>query len=180
MRIKEVIVVEGRDDESALKAAVEAEIIITHGFGIKEETFRLIEFAQKRKGVIVFTDPDFAGETIRKRIKARVKGCKHAYLSRKDATKDSDIGVENATPEAIIEALGKAKCEEEVLVERYTKEDLVDLDLIGSSDSKERREQLGKILGIGYGNGKQLLNKLNAYGITREQFYQAIKKLDKE
>jgi ribonuclease M5 len=37
--IKEIIVVEGRDDEAAIKRAIEAETIATHGFGIKAETF---------------------------------------------------------------------------------------------------------------------------------------------
>ena len=31
--IKEVIVVEGKDDVAAVKAAIDAEIIITNGFG---------------------------------------------------------------------------------------------------------------------------------------------------
>ena len=36
MKIKETIVVEGRDDRSAVERAVEAPIIETHGFGISE------------------------------------------------------------------------------------------------------------------------------------------------
>lgn len=48
MKIKEVIVVEGRDDVTAVKRAVDAEMIITQGFGIREETFKLIEEAQKK------------------------------------------------------------------------------------------------------------------------------------
>ncbi len=47
LKIKEVIVVEGRDDVTAVKRAVDAELIITQGFGIREETFELIEEAQK-------------------------------------------------------------------------------------------------------------------------------------
>jgi ribonuclease M5 len=90
LKIKEIIVVEGKDDESAVKLAVDAEVIITSGFGITEETFRRIEFAQEKKGVIVFTDPDYAGEQIRKRINRRIKGCKNAYLSRKEARKNNN------------------------------------------------------------------------------------------
>ena len=45
MRIKEIIVVEGKDDERAVKQAADAEVIITSGYGITEETFRKIEFA---------------------------------------------------------------------------------------------------------------------------------------
>ncbi len=56
MKIKEVIVVEGRDDLDAVKKAVDAEIIITHGFGISEKTFQLIKGCCSEKGVIILTD----------------------------------------------------------------------------------------------------------------------------
>ena len=97
--IKEVIVVEGRDDVDAVKKALDAEIIAVGGFGINAKVIDRIKEAQKRKGVIVLTDPDFAGEKIRRIISKRVKGIKHAYISREDGTKDGDIGVENATQE---------------------------------------------------------------------------------
>ena len=107
--IKEIIVVEGRDDEAAVKRAVEAETIATHGFGIRQETFTRIEKAYKERGIIIFTDPDFAGEKIRKRLSERFPEGKHAFLPREEALKDGDVGIENANPESIREALNKAK-----------------------------------------------------------------------
>ena len=107
--IKEVIVVEGRDDIAAVKKAVDAEMIAVGGFGINARVIARIKEAQKRKGVIVLTDPDFAGEKIRKIIAKRVPGIKHAYIAQEDGIKGDDIGVENATPEVIIEALNRAK-----------------------------------------------------------------------
>ena len=107
--IKETIVVEGKDDQSAVKAAVNAEIIITNGLGISEKTIERIKSAQKRTGVIIFTDPDYSGEKIRQIISARVSGCKHAYLPRKYSKKQGDIGIENAKPEHIREALSKVQ-----------------------------------------------------------------------
>ena len=59
---------EGRDDTNSIKRAVAAETIETHGFGIRRETWELIDKAYRTTGIIVFTDPDHAGETIRKRI----------------------------------------------------------------------------------------------------------------
>ena len=81
--IKEVIVVEGRDDITAVKKAVDAEIIATSGFGINAKIIERIREAQKRKGVIVLTDPDFAGEKIRSIISKRVKGVKLHILPKK-------------------------------------------------------------------------------------------------
>lgn len=180
INIKEVIVVEGRDDETAVKKALNVEIIITHGFGIKESTFKRIEAAQKRCGVIIFTDPDFAGEQIRKRISKRVKGCKHAFLPREEATKDGDIGIENASPQSIIAALSKVHTVVDKERKEFTLTDLVRDDLNGSSEAVKRRDALGKELGIGYGNGKQLVQRLNHYGVTRDEYEKALCAIEKE
>lgn len=177
MVVKEVIVVEGRDDASAIKRALDAEIIITHGFGITKETLKRIEFAQQRKGVIIFTDPDFAGEKIREKISKRIKGCKHAFLPREEAIKDGDIGIENATPESIIEALSKVRTVSNKQRKVFKNRDLILNDLSGSENSALRRDKLGKILGIGYSNAKQFLNRLNNYDVTKEEFEKAIKKI---
>lgn len=176
-RIKEIIVVEGRDDETAVKQAVDAEIIITHGFGITEKTFNRIKKAKEACGVIILTDPDHAGEQIRKRIDQKIPGCKHAFIPRDEATLNDDIGVENASPSSIIEALNKAhamvKCGEEI----FNQSDLIKHDLIISENASNRRDRLGKILGIGYGNAKTFLRRLNAYGITREAFEEAVRSM---
>ncbi len=177
MIIKEVIVVEGRDDVNAVKRAVDAEIIITHGFGITKDTLRRIKFANERKGIIIFTDPDFAGESIRKTIAREIKGCKHAFLPREKAIKDGDIGIENATPDSIREALSKVRSQVSQRREEFKKIDLIINDLEGSYNASKRRDVLGRILGIGYGNSKQFLNRLNNYGVTREEFENALKKL---
>lgn len=175
--IKEVIVVEGRDDITAVKRAVDAEVIAVGGFGINGRVIEKIKEAQKRQGVIILTDPDFAGEKIRKIISKRVPDAKHAYIPRAEGTKDGDIGVENASPETIIRALESAKFEIKEKREEFNIEDMFFFKLTGDNKSKERREALGKELGIGYGNANAFLSRLNNYGITREEFVQAISKI---
>lgn len=178
-KIKEAIVVEGRDDTIAINNAVEGLTIETHGFGIRKETWELIEKAAGQVGIIIFTDPDHSGEEIRRKITEKFPNAKQAFLAREDATKKGDIGIENAEPEAIIEALNKAKVsieeENEIL---YTENDLFNAGLSGRPDSKERRELLGKILGIGYANNKGLLKKLNHFKISRKDFDEAISTID--
>ena len=168
--IAEIIVVEGRDDQAAVKRAIDTETIATHGFGISKATWELIEKAYNTRGIIIFTDPDFAGEEIRKRIKAKFPDAKEAFLAREDATKAGDIGIENASPEAILEALKKAQCTITTIREEFTMEDMRRFGLSGGTGSKDRRIRLGKLLGIGYGNSATFLNKLNQYGIERETF----------
>lgn len=178
--IKEVIVVEGRDDIDAVKKAVEAEVIATSGFGINAKIIERIKEAQKRKGVIILTDPDFAGEKIRSIISKRVKGVKHAYIAQADGLKDGDIGVENASPEVIRKALENAKITAEEKNIFYNMQDIFHFKLTGEEDSKQRRIILGKELGIGYGNANQMLSRLNNYAIPKEEFIAAIKKIEEQ
>ncbi|MEK6263663.1 MAG: ribonuclease M5 [Clostridium sp.] len=178
--IKEVIVVEGRDDITAIKRAVEAELISVGGFGINEKIINKIREAQKRNGVIIFTDPDFAGEKIRRIITKRVPNVKHAYISQKDGTKGTNIGVENASPETIIRALETAKFEVQDKRKEFNIGDMIFFKLTGDSRAKERRDALGNELGIGYGNCAQLITRLNNYGIIKEEFIEALKKIEKE
>lgn len=178
--IKEVIVVEGRDDITAVKRAVEAELISVGGFGINEKIINKIREAQKRRGVIILTDPDFAGEKIRKIIAKRVANVKHAYISRKEGTKDGDIGVENASPETILRALATAKFQLQEKRKEFDIQDMIFFKLTGDIRAKERREALGNELGIGYGNSSQFITRLNNYGIIKEEFIEAMKKVDKE
>lgn len=175
--IKEIIVVEGKDDVTAVKRALDAELITTSGFGFPKGTIERIRSAQKRCGVIIFTDPDFAGEKIRKRIAAEVPGCKHAFLPREEAKKDGDIGIENATPKSIIAALENVRTESLSKRDEFKQVDLIRNGLIGNQDASYRRDELGKILGIGYGNAKQFLNRLNNYGVSREEFNESLKTL---
>ena len=58
--------------------------------------------------------------------------------------------------------------------EEFKQVDLIRNGLIGNEDASHRRDELGKILGIGYGNAKQFLSRLNNYGVSREEFEQAL------
>ncbi|WP_099191038.1 ribonuclease M5 [Tepidibacter mesophilus] len=177
--IKEIIVVEGRDDVTAVKKAVDAELITTGGFGFPKGVMSRIKEAQKRRGVIIFTDPDFAGEKIRKKIAAEIPGCKHAFLPREEAIKDGDIGIENASVKSILAALDKVRTENVKKRDEFTQRDLVRNGLIGFEDASKKRDEIGKVLGIGYGNAKQFLSRLNNYGVTREEFDESLKNINK-
>ncbi len=172
--IKEVIIVEGRDDEAAVKKAVDAEVIITHGFGISSNTYKRIETAYQNKGIIIFTDPDYSGEVIRKKLSDGFPDAKHAYLTQNKAEKKGNIGIENALPKDIIEALNKVKAEVSGERKEFLPEDLNRYLLSGNHQASYYRQKVGDILGIGYGNAHTFLKRLNNYNITREEFEEAV------
>lgn len=176
--IKEVIVVEGKDDISAVKKAVDAEVIATNGYGFPKGVKERILKAHKERGIIVLTDPDYAGERIRSKIGDMVGSCKHAFIPVEEGVKDGDIGVENASSEAIIKALKKARFEEIPQRDEFSKTDMLLYGLSGQKDSSHKRGFLGERLGIGYCNGKQFLRRLNNYGVSREEFEEAFSELE--
>jgi ribonuclease M5 len=178
--IKEIIVVEGKDDTTAIKRAVEAETIETGGSAINKDIIQRIKLAQQRRGVIVLTDPDHAGERIRKIISAQVPGCKHAFLTQEEATSKGDIGVENASIETIRKALANVRTDYESMDSEISWEDLMDAGLINHPQASARRMAMGKRLGIGYCNGKQFYNRCRMFQITREEFATAWRQQDKE
>jgi len=180
MKIKEFIVVEGKDDTVAIQHAVNADTIETNGSAVNQETIEKIRFAQKQRGVIIFTDPDFPGEKIRKTIAEQVEGCKHAFLPRELAIAKSGkgIGIEHATPEALRAALTDVHYLQEEPEEQIMIADLYVAGLIVGNGAKEKRERLGRLLKIGYANGKQLHKRLMLFGITAEDFHNAVKNIE--
>ncbi|KUP04569.1 ribonuclease M5 [Bacillus coahuilensis p1.1.43] len=182
MKIKEIIVVEGKDDTVAVQQAVNADTIETNGSAISSETIEKIKHAQEKRGVIILTDPDYPGQKIRKTIEQAVPGCKHAFIPREEAygRNRKGVGVEHASKGSIQEALRHALTMEAPTESFITKEDLLDAGLVAGPGSKARRERLGTKLRIGYINGKQLYQRLTMFQISKEEFSSAVQEIIEE
>ena len=179
LKINEIIVVEGRDDITAIKRVVDAHIIALNGFSaLSKKTINKIVELSKNNDLILFTDPDFAGKKIRDTLKRYIPNIKHAFVSQNDATKNNNIGVENANDEAILEALKNVITANQDIENRFDISDLIDNGFISGSNAKERRIMLGDILKIGYYNAKQLLKALNSFNISKEQFEEAVEEIN--
>lgn len=177
-----MIVVEGKDDTVAIKRAVEADTIETNGSAIGKSVMAQIALAQSRRGVIILTDPDYPGERIRRIISQEIPECKHAFLPKKQAISKNkdDLGVENASPDAIRKALSNVKQEMVQYVEVIEWQDLHAAGLIAGAKAKKMREKLGERLHIGYANGKQLHKRLQTFQITKEEFSLALQRILEE
>ena len=171
-KIPQVIVVEGRDDTANLKRFFEVQTYETRGSAINEADLERIKRLHERHGVIVFTDPDFNGERIRRMIMDAIPTVQHAFLTREEAapgskSKGCSLGIEHATYEDLSRALEEVTHnlapESSFDIERA---DLIRLGLLAGSDSRRRREFLGDALRIGYSNGKQLPKRLELFGVT--------------
>lgn len=174
--LKEVLVVEGKMDVAAISRAVEADCIITDGFHFSHNALKNIKAAYEKRGIIILTDPDPAGERIRKFLTKKFPNAKHAYIPREEATANDDIGVEQAAPESIRKALAKVRTVEQNPRKEFSAAEMIAFGLSGGEKSSELRDKIGAELGIGYGNVKTFVRRLNSYGVTREEFLSALKK----
>ena len=120
VRVREVIVVEGRYDKNTLSQVVDATILETRGFGVMKDKALLSLFRQaaEKRGLILLTDSDGAGFVIRNYLKGAIPAgqLKQAYIPdmfgkerRKAAPgKEGKLGVEGMKPEVLLEALHRA------------------------------------------------------------------------
>ena len=174
-KIKETIVVEGKDDKSAVLKAVDANVLCTSGFGLNDTIISDIRGAYEKTGIIIFTDPDHAGRSIRETLTKLFPKAKQAYLTVSQSLRKGDVGIENAKPEDILKALEAAKALEGSAASDISMDDLFALGLAGDEDSAKKREKAGEILGIGYGNTKAFLKSLRFMGISRKKLEDALK-----
>lgn len=181
-KIKEVIVVEGKSDTKKIKLAVDAETIETQGLALEPEILEMIAHAQETKGVIVFTDPDYPGETIRKKITQKVPGVKHAFITTKEGVPKfkGSLGIEHASIESIREALKGLYSVAEEKEPTVSAKFLRDIGLTGGKHAKKWRIRLGEELRIGYTNSKQLQKRLSMFGITEKEVEETLNKIKKE
>ncbi len=187
LAVSRAIVVEGRDDVYAVSRACDALIIPTHGFGITAETWDIIARADREKGLIILTDPDHAGECIRKKLTERFPDAVQCRLAREDSLAGDDIGVENAEPQVIEAALrralelsgetGKAAA---VPAEQVCSADIVRLGLSGREGSAELRSAVCRELGIGWCNAKAMVTRLRGFDIGKDELEEAVRKVRKE
>lgn len=166
LRVREVLVVEGRYDVNALSQIVDGTIVETRGFGIfrDPECMALLRLYAETRGIIVLTDSDGAGFLIRSRIRSSIRTgtVKHAYIpdiygkeKRKSLpSKEGKLGVEGMPPEVLREVLMRAGAVLEDAEQtagnarQLNKADLFAMGLSGGKNSREKRRRLAKQLGL--------------------------------
>ncbi|MEF9971281.1 MAG: DUF4093 domain-containing protein [Oscillospiraceae bacterium] len=187
IKVKEIIVVEGRYDKNTLSQIIDGTIIETGGFGIfsDKQKLKLLRRMAETRGIVVLTDSDGAGFLIRNHIKGAIDPAlvKHAYIPKimgkekrkATASKEGSLGVEGMSRETILTALANAgvSFEDEnaaVVRDEITKGDLYTLGLFGGEGSRIKRGKLLSKLDLPQGiSANALPNVLNAL-MTREEF----------
>lgn len=174
MKIKEVIVVEGKMDTTLLKSFLDCDTIETDGTRVNAKTMELIKKANETRGIIIMTDPDVPGMKIREKILKEIPNCKQAFVNKKDAIKKNKVGIAETDPSVILKALENVTSYEKERTS-ITYSEFLDLNLSGNS---KKRLYVYDYFHLGYGNVKALFKRLNMVGITKQQVEEALNEKD--
>lgn len=194
IKVDRAIIVEGRYDKIKLSSIIDGVIIETEGFGIfnNKEKQRLIRKLAATKGLLILTDSDSAGFTIRAFINGIVptEQIKHAYIPdifgkekrKTEASKEGKLGVEGMKTEIIVEALEKTGvfCEETDCTQKreITKLDLYEDGFSGKPNSDEKRKKLLKYLDLPERlKANALVQILNTF-LTYEDYKKAVEEIE--
>lgn len=174
-----VIVVEGIHDEMRIKSIYpNANVILTNGNQISEETIAMIKKLSETNEIIIFTDPDYPGERIRKIITDVVPSAKQAFLRKNEAISKNKkkVGIEHASKESIVNSLQNVYTYS--YKETITLKDLYELGLNGNSNSAILRNKVSDKLNIGKPNAKTFLKRINLINISKEELIKICQELE--
>lgn len=190
LRLREVVVVEGKYDKAALEGLIDGLILTTEGFSIfsDEEKKALLRELGARRGLLILTDSDAAGFAIRHYVEKIAAGCKikHAYIpavpgkeGRKSApSKEGTLGVEGLPPEVLCTALQRAGVvhAQEKQGSEITYTHLYEAGLSGGAGSAQNRRALLGRLGLPQRLSKRALRDVLNSLYTYEEFLELAKK----
>lgn len=159
--ISEVVIVEGKTDTAKLKSIFNVDTIETHGLSLSTKKIKEIISISKKRGIILFLDPDLPGEKIRKKIIEYLPESKQCFIEKTDIKKGKKIGVAEASVESIIKAFSNITTFSKEN-KSLTWEEYIDLDM----SHKNKRIWLCRKLNISYCNHKQLFKRLNMLNLS--------------
>jgi len=173
-----VVVVEGRNDASRLKQIYpEILIITTNGSALNEDSVQLLKELDETHDIILFLDPDHAGERIRRLLSKQLKHIYHAFIDRDVAYSKNmkKIGIEHASADDIKKALGDIQEVHKESTSDVTYSFLHEMKLTGNKDSKSLRDIVSMRLRLGHVNGKTLYQRLRMFGVSQKEVIEVIR-----
>lgn len=172
-----VFVVEGRNDFSRLKQLYpDMFILTTNGSAITESTVEALIKLDETHDIVLFLDPDYAGERIRKMLASKLTHVYHAFIDQKKAFSKNHqkIGIEHASKDDLNEALDHLQMRDDESISDIDMIFLYENNLLGKQNSKSLRDMLAKKLHLGHVNGKTLLNRLRYFNVEKQEVLEVL------
>lgn len=164
------LIVEGYADKAFLSSFLDCEVIVLEGFCIPRRTIMYAKALGERLTPLLLTDPDEAGETIRKRVNNEIDNCVNlniAFVNRKHYKKH---GVAECDKEEILKILSPHLSDKPV-----NKGDLSFKDLCLLLDKYgDVKNKISTAFNLGSTNNKVMINRLNYLNIKINEIIRVI------
>lgn len=171
-----VLVVEGAHDIARIRQVdPDVRIVSVNGSAIDTDKKALIRRLQETHDIVLFLDPDHAGERIRRILEHDLGHVHHVFADRKKAIAPSGkVGVEHLSDDEIRKALediryGHVQSESDVTIAF-----LHDMKLVGYPNSTKTRRAIAETFNLGHVNGKTLFKRIRMFNITKKQIKEAL------
>lgn len=164
-----ILVVEGKEDASYLSNYISSEIVTINGFEIPKTTISYL----KDKRVIVLTDPDEAGLSIRKKLNALLPDAENVEIDINCCNKGIKKGVAECDIQELLTKLNPFSIQE-----KKTKSDISISDLynLGLMNNKDLRTKVCQKLNMGKCNSKTFYKRLLNNNISLEELREIMDK----
>ncbi len=163
-KIKDIIVVEGKSDTQKLKSLFDVRTIETNGSCIDKKTIDYIKKVSEKNSIILFLDPDYQGERIRKILQKHLIKYKQAFLKKTNKKQSKKYGVAEASKNEIIDALKNATEFSTKQTPSISWKDFMSLQI----NTKCKRLNICNLLNISYCNNKQLYQRINLLNLSKK------------
>lgn len=178
LKIDNLIVVEGKTDIDFLSSFIDGKFYSVNGSSISIDDFNYLKEVNKKNKIIVLTDPDYPGLSIRNKINEYLDNdVYNAYVRKEYSIKNHKVGVAESTKQEVINALSNLKLYKNNITSDLKNIDLFELGLSGQG-SYELRKELCDTYNIGYSNSKQLLKKLKLLGINKTDLNEMVRNVN--
>ncbi len=192
LKLKEVVIVEGKYDKIKLSQILDALIIDVGGFNIfkNKEKVQMIKKLADKNGVLILTDSDHAGFMIRNYLNGIIPQdkIKHAYIPdiigkekrKKTYSKERKLGVEGVDDKIILDAINKVSLKEEEKtnnIKEITKMDFYEDELSGRDNSSDKRKKLLKKLNLPENLSQNALIKVLNKAISYDEYKRVVEEL---
>ncbi len=167
---KYLYVVEGNMDLAKLKSLGCQYVYKTNGYGIKRETYRFLEEAEKVRPLVLLLDPDMNGRTIREMLKLHLSNYISLDIPYAKAKGKRKLGVAETKNKDLFDIMKKyiEQDKQNDECDTLSLDEFIDLKLAGD-DSHKNKEILFDKYSLRIGTNKALLTDINILRLTKEQ-----------
>lgn len=169
-----ILVVEGKSDVAFVNSFLDCEIVPTNGTAIPRETIEYLSKAIQYREIIVLSDPDYPGLSIRKTLDELIPNLRHAFIRKEVSIKGNKVGVAESTKDEILNSIKAIPVNRSGEHGCITMHDLYRLCLVGFPESKLKRKAVSEYFHLGYVNAKTFIKRVNQFNISYNEIEECI------